>query len=565
MVKPPRNVLVLGSDSRSFLSVVRSLGRKNLRMHAAGCGKDVPAYYSKYIQAVHSLPDYREGGEAEWLHAIRHILRKEDFDLIVPCADSFILPFHIHREELSTFTQLAIPDEDVFPFAFDKCKMHELVSSLHIPLPKSHLFQPGDEWASSIAHFTFPLVIKPQQTFSLENLSHRNDVQKAYSESEFHRIVNEFASHKSLLVQEFFTGTGIGVEVLVDQGNILFAFQHRRIHEPLHGGGSSYRKSVPLDAELLQATQTITQALNYTGLGMFEYKYNFQTGEWIFIELNARVWGSLPLALACGADFPFYLYQFLVEGRKEFPDTYKTNIYCRNTTLDLRWMWHNLRANRNDPTLNALPLHRVFLELFNPILLRERNDTLVLDDPKPAFIEGYFLFHHLFTKMRYALWLRFLHIPFIRKIISRNVRQKLDKAQKILFVCKGNICRSPFAQRAAEQIFKNDKDISSSGYYPEENRPSPETAIEAASQFAIDLSAHRSSIIDETKMQEADIIFVFDRENDHSLRTHFPFAKGKIEWFGLLSQNGAIEIEDPNGKELADFQQVYQRIIEMIK
>ncbi|MFB3041919.1 MAG: ATP-grasp domain-containing protein, partial [Candidatus Poribacteria bacterium] len=124
-------------------------------------------------------------------------------------------------------------------------------------------------------------------------------------------------------VQENFIGMGVGVELLAAQGESLFAFQHVRVHEPIMGGGSSYRKSVALDSELLEASTKLLKALNYTGVAMVEFKVNFKTGAWVFIEINARFWGSLPLAVAAGADFPYYLYQLLVMGKRKFPQCYK--------------------------------------------------------------------------------------------------------------------------------------------------------------------------------------------------------------------------------------------------
>ncbi len=107
-------------------------------------------------------------------------------------------------------------------------------------------------------------------------------------------------------VQENFIGMGVGVELLAARGELLFAFQHVRVHEPIMG--SSYRKSVPLDPKLLEASTKLLKALNYTGVAMVEFKVNFKTGAWVFIEINARFWGSLPLAVAAEADFPYYLY-----------------------------------------------------------------------------------------------------------------------------------------------------------------------------------------------------------------------------------------------------------------
>jgi hypothetical protein len=121
---------------------------------------------------------------------------------------------------------------------------------------------------------------------------------------------------------------------------------------------------------------------------MAEFKVDPAHGRWVFIEVNARFWGSLPLAVAAGANFPLALYQFLVEGRTSFPHGYRKGLYCRNLSLDLEWQLANLGADRTDPTLATAPLARVVLEtLANLVLLRERSDTFTLDDLRPGFAE----------------------------------------------------------------------------------------------------------------------------------------------------------------------------------
>jgi hypothetical protein len=121
---------------------------------------------------------------------------------------------------------------------------------------------------------------------------------------------------------------------------------------------------------------------------MVEFKVNEQTGDWALIEVNARFWGSLPLALACGADFPLALFELLVEGRTTFPQTYRVGLYCRALLWDLGWQWHNLRADRSDPTLATRPLPAVLGEtLRNAFTLRERSDTFTRDDLRPGLAE----------------------------------------------------------------------------------------------------------------------------------------------------------------------------------
>src|SRR5205807_469712 len=108
---------------------------------------------------------------------------------------------------------------------------------------------------------------------------------------------------------------------------------------------------------------------------------------WVLIEINGRFWGSLPLSLAADIDFPYALWRLLVDGRNEFANQYRTNIYCRNVKRDLKWMWLNLRADRTDPVLATLPLPHVATEITNAVRLREHTDEFTIDDPWPGIAE----------------------------------------------------------------------------------------------------------------------------------------------------------------------------------
>ncbi len=106
------------------------------------------------------------------------------------------------------------------------------------------------------------------------------------------------------LIEAYFEGQGEGVSVFSWDGQVKMAFAYRRLAEPDSGGGSSYRQSIPLDPEQLTGVEAICREAKLSGLAMFEFRRNTQTGEWILVEVNARVWGGLPLAEYADIDFP---------------------------------------------------------------------------------------------------------------------------------------------------------------------------------------------------------------------------------------------------------------------
>lgn len=550
-------VLVLGADTRSFLTVVRSLGRAGLEVHAGWCPPGSPELRSRYISRVLDLPPYRRGEDA-WREALAARMDREGYDLVIPTNDLSLLPLQKHRDALEPHGRLYLLDGEAFRIANDKHAAGELARKLGIPLPEEMPVGSVEEAERALEAFGLPLVLKPVSSFTLDRLDRKRHVVKVFRAEELPGAVRGLLAGGPVVAQKHVNGVGYGIEILADKGGILAAFQHRRVHEPLHGGGSSYRVSEPLDPEFLEATSRLLEAVGYSGVAMVEYKRDRRSGEWIFVEINGRFWGSLPLAVAAGVDFPFYLYQYLVEGRRDFPRGYRVGLYGRNLLMDLRWSWQNLKADRGDPALQTVPLGRVALEWFNPLLGREVSDTFVRDDPAPGFAELRELGRFIAEGVRVVGGRLLLRSP-LRRLLEERARKKLLRARNILFVCKGNIIRSPFAE-AWLRASGTPVSVRSSGYYPVANRPSPPEAVRAAAELKVDLGAHRSRLLVPEDVARADVVAVFDRENARVVLERFPWARRKLVRLGLLAGRADGEIADPFGGSPEDYRESYRLI-----
>jgi predicted ATP-grasp superfamily ATP-dependent carboligase len=379
-------VLVLGSDTRSFLAVVRSLGRYGLRVHVAWCPPESPALRSRYIARAHTLPLYDSAGTC-WLDALIDLLRRERFDLVVPCDDPTLLPLQLHRAVIEPHGPIYLLSDEAFEVTASKVRTTALARTLGVPVPREVVVDRAEAAEQVREHFQLPVVLKPHRSYGVDDLSRKRFVRTVTADDELRPVLEALLRHGPVQVQEYARGAGVGVELLADRGEVLVAFQHLRVHEPLAGGGSSYRKSVALDPELLGAARALVRALRYTGVAMVEFKVDRRTGRWVLIEINGRFWGSLPLAIAAGADFPRYLYQLLVEGRRDFPSVYRVGLYGRNWLKDAAWLRANFAASQSDRYNSTVRAWRIAAELTSVLALRERSDTFVLDDPVPGLAE----------------------------------------------------------------------------------------------------------------------------------------------------------------------------------
>ncbi len=440
-----RKALVLGDDVRAFIGVVRSLGRGNVEVHIGWQPTDSLVRHSRYVHRAHALPAYSPDDDC-WKAALIDLMQREAFDLVMPCSDPAQIPLQTHRRELEPFGRIYLLDDPVFRTVSDKFAVNALARAAGVRVPRERLVRHRAEAEEIGAFFQLPVVLKPRASHDPRRVGRRQEVRKVYHWQELDRQLAEMLASGPVAVQENFIGQGVGVELLLNRGAPLLEFQHVRLHEPLLGGGSCYRQGVPVTAALREAALAILGPLQYTGVAMVEFKVNPVTGDWVFIEVNGRFWGSLPLAVASGADFPRALFELLVEGRTEFPQQPRSGLCCRNWSGDFQWQAANLAADRSDPTLATRPLRAVVGEtVVNLLRLRERSDTLTLDDPLPGLAE--------FSRLALG----------VARGVGRRCRRRacsfrsfagdlpgtpgaLASAHTVLFVCKGNICRSPFAR-----------------------------------------------------------------------------------------------------------------------
>lgn len=124
---------------------------------------------------------------------------------------------------------------------------------------------------------------------------------------------------------------------------------------------------------------------------------------------------------------------------------------------------------------------------------------------------------------------------------------------RILFVCLGNICRSPTAEAvlralAAREAPELPIEVDSAGTagYHVGQPPDPRTR-EAAARRGYDLSTLRARIVEPTDFERFDLILAMDHENLEVLRRRAPRqAHGRLRLFlEFAPDGGPEEVPDP--------------------
>jgi predicted ATP-grasp superfamily ATP-dependent carboligase len=393
-------VLVVGDDMRIFLTICRAFGRAGKEVHAAPSDPESPALKSRYIHSIHRLPP-PEASSGAWYNAMSRLVAETRFDLVVPCEDAAILAFDRYRDRFPDCV-IAIPAVAAMDRFFDKDTTHRMCERLAIPVLSAAVMTASDTPEKLIAEFGLPLVIKPRRSIWADRPGQRDKVEIIENQSQLHVVLPRLTDRSRFLIEQFFDGAGVGVSVLAKDGNILQAFQHRRLREG-KGGCSSYRVSEAVDPLLREACAKICMDTAHTGVCMFEFRTDYRSGKWVLLETNARFWGSMPLPVALGVDFPNLLYDLLVLGCRHPETTYATGIRSRNFMLDGYNLLKRLRET-GIGELRSWLAHagRFMLQPASWLTGAELSDSFVRDDLRPALAECLALPANLWRKVQSA-------------------------------------------------------------------------------------------------------------------------------------------------------------------
>ncbi|MEZ4538701.1 MAG: low molecular weight phosphotyrosine protein phosphatase [Chloroflexota bacterium] len=138
----------------------------------------------------------------------------------------------------------------------------------------------------------------------------------------------------------------------------------------------------------------------------------------------------------------------------------------------------------------------------------------------------------------------------------------------ILIVCTANICRSPVAaallrDRLARRGLTNWQ-VLSAGTWAMVARGASRNSIEVARRAGLDITQHRSMMVDERLLNGADLVLVMEIGHAEALRAEFPHQAHKVR---LLAEmvGQTYSIADPYGGPLEEYERMVDGLTEVIE
>lgn len=388
MTRERPHVLVTDASRGSAVACIRSLGRRGWRVTAADHARHSPGFRSRYATDRLRYPDPSARAD-DAAAAILEAADRTGVDLVIPVTDEIGLPLAARREWFEGVARLALPRAGAMAEAHDKARTLALAERLGVPVPATVDVGSADEALEAAGQLGWPVVIKPQSSRVAreDGTIDAFTVSYAADPASLRERMAALEGRTRVLLQRWRPGEGHGVELLADRGRALAAFQHRRIREvPVTGGASALRESVALDPVLLDHARRLLEALEWTGLAMVEFRVTPDGPE--LMEINGRIWGSLPLAVRAGMDFPGRLADLLLDGPPPadvpLATDYRVGVRARNLRLDLAWIGNVALGRRRYPELPWPSRGAAVGALASLADPRIADDLFERDDPGPG-------------------------------------------------------------------------------------------------------------------------------------------------------------------------------------
>jgi len=290
--------------------------------------------WSRYKNSFERYPSHYDD-ELAFVHRIVEICERRQIRLILPSHNETEI-LASHRDLLQPELCAALPNAAHCALFNNKASAYELAVSADVSVARRIKYESPSKVAECLREAGVEqCVVKLLTGNSSKGVFFPNS--PADAEVLVGKLIKDYhlTAERYPQIEERVTGEGWGCSVLYWHGEKVVSFTHRRLREKLATGGTSTLREAAVNVEIESAATRIFDKIGWHGLAMCEFKVDRATGKYWFIEVNPRMWGSIPLAISAGAEFPYLVWLCATQGVNAARE------YCaaRQTKIPWRGRW----------------------------------------------------------------------------------------------------------------------------------------------------------------------------------------------------------------------------------
>jgi carbamoyl-phosphate synthase large subunit len=261
------------------------------------------------------------------------LARRLSVSVVLPGAEKGIVALAPRLDRFDDGIALGINPPDVVDRAMDKAALQDFATAAGLDAPATRAVDLQE--LERLGSIRFPAVIKPHRSevpLADGTLVHCGSA-LAEDLGQARRALAKLPGGQGLL-QEFIPGRLYAVGGVVWEGELIAGVHYsaQRLWPPVCGE-VAHAVTVPPDEEL---DRLIADMLGTIGLnGIFQVQFVEADGRRYLIDLNARIFLSLALPIAAGANLPALWVELLL-GRRPQKPKYEVGVHYRNERHEVR-------------------------------------------------------------------------------------------------------------------------------------------------------------------------------------------------------------------------------------
>jgi len=319
-------VILAHSFTRSGLAVARSLGRQGLTVISVATNSDHMVARSRYVSENVVAPDpvTDEFGFAE---AVAALAKQHDAELVIPITDAALTALNENRSCFDGQQCVALPPYAAVVNVLDKRQNLAMAESLGVPCPQRYDLRRREDVPDMVGTLGFPIVLKDPGPGDLppeRPLPFRIAI--AEDRTELDRLLDQVdACDVTPLFQQRIVGASICICMFAIEGELIASHSYTSYRRSTREGIA--REIIELDPVLAEYSRQMIKELRWTGVAHTQFLVNPETGTCAYMETNGRFWASTQGSFNAGWDFPRWLYEYYVNGKR--PDVGRIDIGSR--------------------------------------------------------------------------------------------------------------------------------------------------------------------------------------------------------------------------------------------
>jgi predicted ATP-grasp superfamily ATP-dependent carboligase len=296
-------VLITDGEQRSVVATLRGLTAAGYAVTVTASTRPAAAQWSRECARRLLVPTASADGGAALAEVLRAELERDRYVAMIPGSEQALRAVSRHREYLEPLTRLGLPDESAIERALDKHLQLEEAARHGLDAPASRIAATPSELTTCAEQVGYPLMLKPARSVHVGSAWRQQQSVIVRSPADLAAASANLAPPYTL--QRFHEGSPV-IEVggVIDGGELLASAVARYARTwPWAAGSASASITIEPPHGLVERSRGLLRAIGWRGIFDLEF-VELPDGSHATIDLNPRVYGSMALTIAAGANLP---------------------------------------------------------------------------------------------------------------------------------------------------------------------------------------------------------------------------------------------------------------------